>query len=47
MAAPIEVAAHRREHLEPRGPVLVLEVEILSPITARGDLVQTTSEFDA
>jgi hypothetical protein len=47
VAAPVETAAHLAQHVEPIRAVLIVAIDRLAPITARGHMVQPASELDA
>jgi hypothetical protein len=47
VAAPVETAAHLAQHDEPVRAVLIVAIDRLAPITARGHMVQPASELDA
>ena len=46
MAAPVEPAAHIAEHREPRHAVLIVVIDRLAPITARGDVIEPAGKLD-
>jgi hypothetical protein len=47
MAAPVETAAHLAQHGEPVHAVLIVAIDRLAPVTARGDVVEPAAELDA
>lgn len=47
VAAPVETAAYLAQHPEPIRAVLIVAIDTLAPITARGDVIEPTGEFDA
>jgi len=47
MAAPVETAAHLAQQNEPIRTVLIVAIDRLAPITARSDVIEPASEFDA
>jgi len=44
-AHPVEPLADLVYHLQPHPPVGVTQINVLTPITARSDVVKTASQF--
>jgi hypothetical protein len=47
MDRPVESLADPAQDIQPREPVVVGEEDVLAAVTAGGDVVQTTGEFDS
>lgn len=47
MTHPVEAPADLAEHLQPHLPVGVRQIDVLAPVTARGDMVEAASEFES
>jgi hypothetical protein len=47
MAAPVETPAYLAQHGEPVHAVLIVAIDRLAPVTARGDVVEPAGEPDA
>jgi hypothetical protein len=46
VAAPVESAADLAQHHKPIRPVLIVAIDRLAPITARGHMIEPASELD-